>query len=182
VALHIGAWYFTFMVIDRKRIRLASGDYLGKRTYFVTICTHRRMRVFDDVRLGQWLVRRLRTISGRMNFLVHAYCVMPDHLHLLAAGAREDCDLIGFVSILKQRTGFAFTKRFGKELWQFKFYDHIVRSSERAEAVAWYIWGNPLRKGLCDAPQLYPLSGSFTRDWLSRCAPVESWKPSWKRM
>src|SRR6266704_5083306 len=41
----------------------------------------------------------------------------------------------------------------------------LDRSSDLWERVAWYIWMNPVRKGLCAHAQDYPFSGSFTMDW-----------------
>jgi len=65
-------------------------------------------------------------------------------------------------------------------LWQKKFYDHILRETDNFDAVAGYIWMNPVRAGLCDDARDYPYSGSFTVDWKKGMRPVESWVPDWK--
>ena len=62
-----------------------------------------------------------------MNFMVHAYCIMPDHVHFLVEGGAPDCNLIMFVSRWKQVTGFAARDSSGSNLWQKGFYDHVVR-------------------------------------------------------
>lgn len=108
---------------------------------------------------------------------------MPDHLYVLVAGGSDEGDLTTFMMSLKQETGAAFARRTRKCLWQFKYYDHILRASESADRVACYIWMNPVRKGLCAAPAEYPFLGSFTRigkEMLQAVARPE-WPPPWKR-
>jgi hypothetical protein len=60
-----------------------------------------------------------------------------------------------------------------------RYYDHILRPNEVIEDVACYIWWNPVRKGLCEDPRLYPLSGSQTIDWMKK-SPRTNWTPPWK--
>jgi REP element-mobilizing transposase RayT len=74
---------------------------------------------------------------------------MPDHVHALVAGTSSTSDLLELVKDFKQRAGYKFQRTTGQKLWQFNYYDHILRRTDRAEAVAWYIWLNPVRKGIC---------------------------------
>ena len=63
-----------------------------------------------------------------------------------------------------------------------KYYDHILRESDRWEAVAWYVWMNPVRPGLCARPQGWAFSGSFKVDWHALLAPPDdAWIPRWKQ-
>jgi len=108
---------------------------------------------------------------------------MPDHLHVLADAAHDESNLMRFVESFKQETGFAFARRIHRRLWQFKYYDRILRRTDAAERVAWYIWMNPVRKGLCRAPQEYPHLGSFTEigGRMLKGAAASSWVPPWKK-
>jgi putative transposase len=166
---------------QRKRIRLEPFTYRAKGIYFLTICCHKRHSVFAKPSVGAWLVRWLTRCAARHAYEVHAYCVMPDHVHFIAEGTRETCHLARFISEFKQRTGFPYQQKLGLRLWQARYHDHVLRSSADLEAVAWYIWTNPIRKGLCSVPQDYPLSGSLTFDWKQRCAPAKMWSPPWKQ-
>jgi REP element-mobilizing transposase RayT len=121
-----------------------------------------------------------RSESSEFSFAVHAYCLMPDHVRLLLEGLKPACDLVQFVKILKQKSGFDYAKNTGTRLWQRFFYDHILRPNDAPDGVAWYIWLNPVRAGLCVAPQDYPFCGSFTVDFHKRIAPRELWAPPWK--
>ena len=169
------------MSLPRKKIRLSASRYVGKQIYFLTLCTHQRRAAFADLSVGHWVLSRLLGACTKHGFAVHAYCAMPDHLHILAEALAADGGLGRFVSSFKQETGFAYQKRFRRRLWQPRYYDHILRKPEESERVAWYIWLNPVGKGICISPQEYPLSGSFTfLDWRDRCAPTETWLPPWK--
>lgn len=166
----------------RKNIRLPAAYYRGQRLYFLTLCFHNRRRTGANPRVAVWLIERMRVLARNYSFFVHAYCVMPDHLHLLAQGATADSDLMAFVEFFKQDTGFRFEARTRQRLWQFKYYDHIVRKAEAAERIAWYIWMNPVRQGLCIAPQDYPFLGSLTDYGASMLQRRQSepWTPPWK--
>ncbi len=170
------------MPFDRKNIRLAPRNYLGYGIYFVTICIHDRTPRFADASLGHMALGHLISLSTRHSFLLHAYCLMPDHLHFLSEGNSPQCSLLRFITAFKQRTAFAHKNRADAPLWQTKFYDHILRAPEQLESVAWYIWANPVRKGLCAEAAAYPLSGSQTLDWKKLCANANVWQPPWKEL
>jgi hypothetical protein len=88
---------------------------------------------------------------------------------------------MAFVNGFKQRSAFEFKQQRGERLWQHKTFDHILRPSERWEAVAYYIWMNPVRKGLCLEAGDWPFSGSQTVDWKRLLKPSEEhWVPAWK--
>jgi putative transposase len=165
---------------QRKKIRLSSSRYSGKQIYFVTLCCENRQPAFTNESLGRWLVTELSKSAAEQGFAIHAYCVMPDHVHILVEGMTDTCDLVRFISFFKQQTAFYYKKKFGRQLWQSRYYDHILRKAVATDAVAWYIWLNPVRKGLCSAPQDYSLSGSLTLDWRSRCSSSHAWLPPWK--
>lgn len=169
------------MSFERRAIRLNPEQYLGQKTYFVTICCHDREPFFVDLGLGRWLLTHVCDSASRQFMLLHAFCIMPDHLHLLLEGQETSSDLLRFVKDLKQRTAYEYKQRVHRPLWQYNFYDHILRPTERAISVAWYIWLNPIRKGICRKPGDYPLSGSLTLPWPQDNLPEELWVPYWKK-
>jgi len=164
----------------RKKIRLAGEKYRGRGWYFITICCRERRTPFADPAKAQWIIARLRDSALEGQFRIPAYCVMPDHLHFLAEGMNENCDLIDFVRRFKQKTAYEASARFGLPLlWQRYFYDHILRRAEAIGPVIWYIWLNPVRKGMCVQPADYPYLGSFTGEAPKR-QPEFLWQPPWK--
>jgi putative transposase len=110
---------------------------------------------------------------------VHAYCVMPDHFHALVEGSSPDCDFLLLMRFFKQRTSREYSCASGLPLWQKNFYDHILRVGDSPESVSWYIWMNPVRKGLCDKPTQYPWSGSLTEQFENKLQPQDLWVPPW---
>jgi putative transposase len=161
----------------KKQLRRPARDYIGRGTYFVTVCTEHRAEFFSDLVAGQWLVQKLTASAANSNFTLHAYCVMPDHLHFVSEATADPCDLIRFVDGFKQQTAYEFSKTRGTRLWQRRYYDHILRPNESVEDVACYIWWNPVRKNLCADPHQYPLSGSQTLDWMKHSATAPQWHP-----
>jgi putative transposase len=97
-------------------------------------------------------------------FEILAYCLMPDHMHLLVEGTTERSDLQRFVKLSKQRSGFHFTRIAGRPLWQDGYFERILRHDEDAMAIARYILENPVRAGIVDWPTKYRYLGSSVWD------------------
>ncbi|MGI8824159.1 MAG: REP-associated tyrosine transposase [Chloroflexota bacterium] len=92
---------------------------------------------------------------------LYAYCLMPDHLHLLLKLRTNRWTLGDVIGSLKSFT----TERswqLGHEgaLWQDRFHDHILRRSEDGDETAAYILNNPVRKGLVKDRDDYAYSGT----------------------
>ena len=168
---------------QRTNIRLPGAHYLGRRLYFITLCFHTRRRFGTNSRIAEWLITRLKHQAAQWKFFIHAYCVMPDHVHILAAGASDESNAMVFVESFKQETAVAFSRRMRRRLWQGKYYDHILRQCDSMDRVAWYIWMNPVRKGMCRVPGDYALLGSFTEigtKLLRSFRPLD-WTPPWRK-
>ena len=168
------------MKFRRKNIRLPPSCYLGPQWYFLTTCTLGRIPRFQDGRLVAEALGFLVEEAHTHGFDIQAYCFMPDHLHLLTNGTHPAADCLTFVKTFKQRSGFAFKQRTRERLWQDRPYDHILRPDESWEAVAYYIWMNPVRKG-DGRPAQWPFSGSLTFDWKRLLTPPRNpWVAPWK--
>jgi putative transposase len=165
----------------RKNIRLPRPNYSGHQWYFLTACTQNRIPHLQGAELVSQHLVLLAEQAQRGSFNVPAYCFMPDHLHLLVSGLKDDSNCLAFMRTFKQRSGLAFWRSSEGRLWQHKFYDHILRPQDQWESVAYYIWMNPVRKGLCARPEEWPFSGSQTMDWKTLMrAPCRQWSPPWK--
>jgi putative transposase len=168
------------MPIVRKNIRLPADNYIGQRAYFLTICCHGRRPLLRDAERVARHVELLTDLANQLAFAVLAYCFMPDHVHFLCEGLTPASRLLDFAQQFKQQTEFEHRRRTATRLWQFKYYDHILRRAESKDTVAWYIWMNPVRKGLCAEPFDFPFSGSMTSPWKQKASPVVGWLPPWK--
>ncbi len=164
----------------RKSIRLAAVNYLGFRQYFVTLCCFRRQKLLSGQEVCQSVLTLLRSESADRCFRVLAYCVMPDHLHFLAEGTDAGSDLLHFMKSYKIKTTRAYVAQVARPLWQKGYYEHILRAGKALESVAWYIWLNPVRRGIVSRPQEYPFAGSFTGMAMPASWSRASWTPPWK--
>lgn len=172
-----GSLFIYHAMHPHKNIRLAPSAYVGRQSYFATICCFARHKIFTDPRRCSWLLDVLRSESAARAFAIHAYCIMPDHFHFLAEGLESRSDFLNFVKCFKLKTSRVYVAETAQSLWQKKFFDHILRSDESLESVAWYIWMNPVRKGLANAVGVFPFAGSFTRLPARVTRPSVIWTP-----
>ncbi len=85
---------------------------------------------------------------------------MPDHVHLVLVGESDRADLISFMKLFKQKTGYAYRQSHGCHLWQAGYYEHVLRDDEATEGAMRYTLENPIRAGLSRAIGEYPFAGS----------------------
>ena len=140
--------------------RLRDFDYLGFYRYFLTLCIEGRRRPFEDLDAGRRIVDQFLQHAGASAFAVIACCVMPDHLHALVKGTAPNADFKDFVGIWKQRTAYEWKQRTGERLWQEGYFDRVLRDEDADLWVVRYIASNPVRQGLAESPEQYPLFGS----------------------
>jgi REP element-mobilizing transposase RayT len=140
--------------------RIKGFSYLGTYRYFITFCCFARAPVFTDIRLGQSVVFQFRRTCREKKFAILAYCVMPDHAHLLVEGRDNASNLAALIKSAKQSSGQRFAARMKRPLWDEGFHDHVLRPEEDPKSFARYIIENPVRAGIVRSPIDYPLSGS----------------------
>jgi REP element-mobilizing transposase RayT len=144
--------------------RLDQRCYVGLQRYFLTICTHKRQKVFVTAAAVNPVIARLLETTTGHEFALVVYCMMPDHVHALFEALSDNADLGECVRIFKQTTSFDWKRRTGTRLWQRSYFDRVLRADEDTPSVARYILANPVRAGLVTHPLEYPYSGSRTMD------------------
>jgi REP element-mobilizing transposase RayT len=143
----------------RKKIRLPLAAYAEPgSTWHVTICTVDRRPVFANPALARFVCDQIAWYGTRYHILVHAYCLMPDHLHLI--GQVTDQSLIRMLGAFKSFTTTQ-SWNFGHDgaLWQESFHDHGIRQLHDFEETAQYLLDNPARVGLVADSDAYPWRG-----------------------
>jgi len=147
-----------------KKIRLPLSVYQQERVVFVTISTADRQKWFQEFpNLADDAASILVETSRERASTLYAWCIMPDHVHLLIG----DDNIVSFIRAFKGRlVPKARALSPLRKLWQRSFFDHILRSSETLMDIAGYIFENPVRSGLAPLPQEYPFVGSEVwPDW-----------------
>ncbi|MEE9296823.1 MAG: transposase [Phycisphaerae bacterium] len=132
-----------------RSVRLRGFDYREHAPYHVVIAARSGTTPFTDARVAEKTCELIICGAGEAGAYLGAYCLMPDHLHLLISPDRSAMTLGELVGRLKGlTTNESWKLRWTGTLWQKRFYDHIVRKSEGIAEVARYIYENPDRKGL----------------------------------
>jgi putative transposase len=128
---------------------------------------HCRLGVLDrkpllaEPETARLIVEALKFHHGRKAEVL-AYCVMPDHFHVLVAFRVEGVALSRWVGDFKRWVGRRARLELGVQLeWQPSFFEHVVRKDEDLLVIARYILANPVRAGLVQDWKTYPWSGSL---------------------
>jgi putative transposase len=131
--------------------------YVGPHRYFLTFCCADRRDTFTDVAVVDLVMAQFQRAGCDESIAIVAACFMPDHVHLVVEGAREDADLKRFISRGKQLSGFYFKQAYKKTLWQRYGYERVLREEESTRRVVAYVLENPVRAGLAKTVHDYPL-------------------------
>jgi REP element-mobilizing transposase RayT len=130
----------------------------------------RRMEGWLDKGLGSCCLRRPeigKLVEDAMRFFhgtryeLLAWVVMPNHVHALLKPL-GDFALGEIVKSWKQFTAHRAKPLLGwtkTQLWQIESYDHWVRDAEEKGRIIRYIRRNPVKAGLCVAPEDWPWLG-----------------------
>jgi putative transposase len=123
-------------------------------TFFITTNTHQRRRTFQVERNAELFHETLRRYRAEGLYKLHAFVIMPDHVHLLLTTE----DLPGAM----QRIKGAFSRRLGSKfpVWQHGYTDHLVETREEFESLRDYIHNNPVHARLVERPEDYGFSSA----------------------
>lgn len=131
-------------------------------------------RFLDQARYGPSWLRRLEIAQSVVNallhgesdlrhYVLHAYVVMPNHVHMLITPIESVPDIMHSLKGFTARTANLLLDRTGLPFWQRESYDHWVRDGEFDKIVR-YIELNPVNAGLAREPHLYPWSSAARRE------------------
>ena len=126
--------------------------YISRARYFLTFCTYERLKAFADPEVAARTLEQFRRTAAIEQFQILAYCLMPDHAHLLVEGMSATSDLRRFAKMAKQRSGGVHRRRCGQRLWQEGYFDRVLRDKDDVSSIARYIFENPSRAGLSNYP------------------------------
>ena len=120
-------------------------------------------RVLGLPRIARVVEDSLLHFEGQ-RYALHAWCVMPDHVHVLVTPF-EDRPLNTILHSWKSFTANEVNKMLHRAgaLWQPESFDHLVRSPEAFERFAAYIESNPVAAGLCSDPSAWQFSSARHR-------------------
>jgi putative transposase len=140
----------------------------SQRTYFVTFNIDGRRRYMQSDRNCQLFLETLKHYREQGQSLIHAFVIMPDHVHLILTPAigttlEKAIQLIkgGFSYRAKQAVG---------PIWQKSFNESQIQTVAQYHAQVLYIHLNPVRKGMVEKIEDY--------EWSSAKSPLDT-DPPW---
>jgi putative transposase len=131
------------------------------RTYFITTSTANRRRLFQIEANAQLLLDVLKEQRVKNRFHLHAFVLMPDHMHAILTPA-PDVSLEKAVQFIKGN----FSHRLKSKLavWTPSFNETQIRDLETFESFRRYILENPVRARLVDSAHAYSHSSANRAD------------------
>jgi putative transposase len=122
------------------------------RTYLLTFVTAQRRRLFQVSETAELFVQTLNDYRAQGRFDVHAYLVMPDHVHVLLTPA-ADVSLEKAVQFIKG--GFSFRLKRTLDVWERGYDSRRVGDEPQFDAFRGYVEANPVRGGLVVTAEEY---------------------------
>ena len=156
-------------------------------TYFFTQVTYQRQTwLCDD--LGRKALREaILKVRAKYPFKIDAFVLLPDHFHCLLTLPDGDKDFSVRLRLIKtyvtkyygeqlgvdRVVSLSRQKRQEQNLWQRRFWEHLIRDERDYALHCDYIHNNPVKHGLCLKPQDWPFSsvhrfiaqGLYPSDW-----------------
>ncbi|MCA7120528.1 MAG: DUF1156 domain-containing protein [Acidibrevibacterium sp.] len=94
-------------------------------------------------------------------YRLHAWCIMPNHVHVLATPL-HGFSLSSIVHSWKSFTAKAINAALGRSgaVWFEEYFDRAIRDDAHFAAAQAYIEANPVKAGLCAAPEAWAFSSA----------------------
>ena len=126
-------------------------------TYAITSVANGRRRLFQSERSASLVIETLQHYRREGKYLLHAYVVMPDHVHFLITP--QGIALERAVGLIKGGSSHRIGSKF--PVWQKGFQDHRCRDAHEFIARKEYILMNPVRAGYATEPRLFRFSSAY---------------------
>ena len=127
------------------------------RTYLATAVTAQRHSLFQVTATAELLQTTILEYRNQGKFLLHAFVLMPDHLHVFITPA-PDVSLEKAMQFIKG--GFSFRLKSKHDVWERSFNESQITTEKKFIYCVRYIEDNPVRRGLASTPQDYSFSSA----------------------
>jgi putative transposase len=130
------------------------------RTFSITAVAANRRRLFQTDANANLMIQLLTDDRAKGRYQIHAFVLMPDHIHLLITPAPN-------VSIEKAmqfiKGGFSFRLKSKMPVWEDSFMKRRIEDARDFDAHRDYIHANPVRAHLAENPEDFPFSSAHAR-------------------
>ncbi len=166
--------------------------YVPGSTYFFTIVTERRRKIFTDDVNVDILRQAFRNTMKKRPFTIDAVVILPDHLHCIWTLPPNDSDFSTRWRLIK--TWFTKHSNYKNQLpanesrikkreqsiWQHRYWEHLLRNELDFEQHINYIHYNPVKHGYVTNPSdwkhsslhLYIQLNILPANWGKQCSTL----------
>jgi putative transposase len=161
--------------------------YRESGTYFFTVVTYRRQKLFNDDQARDILREAIGWVRQRHSFDIVGMVLLPEHLHTVWRLPRDDSDFSRRWNMIKRRFTIHWKaagrfmpsvksnqrRRRQQGIWQPRFWEHLICDRDDMAGHMDYLHYNPVKHGLAICPHSWPYS-TFGR-WVKEGAYPENW-------
>jgi REP element-mobilizing transposase RayT len=121
-------------------------------------------RLLDTARFGPVYLKQpavARLVRGSIQHCgladcdLHAWVIMPNHVHLLLTPHTNVSSLLCSLKGYSARQANKLLGQTGQLFWQDESYDHLVRTGEEFRRIERYIIDNPVKAGLVESAEKF---------------------------
>lgn len=167
--------------------------YCEGGTYFFTVVTAQRFPLFRDPDACRLLGQTIRSVAKAHPFKTIAVVLLPDHLHAIWELPQGDCEFSTRWKLIKSQFLQQWassggieaeplntsTHRGSRNIWQRRFWEHLIRDERDLEAHFDYVHFNPVKHQLAASPwdwewstfRKYVQAGHYAKNWGSSEPP-----------
>ena len=152
-----------------RRIRIKGG------TYFFTLVTYNREKIFRSIESRALLLEAIEHVNLLHPYTTEAFCVLPDHIHLLWRLPEDDDNYSMRIAEIKKHFSKIYLDNFSLSakanpvsikrgetgIWQRRFWEHYIRDDVDLGNHIDYIHYNPVKHGLVTQVKDWPCSSFF---------------------
>jgi len=141
-------------------------------SYFFTIVTHQRLQILSQPDNIVRLKSAFDRVMKKYPFTMEAFVILPDHIHCIWRLPSADSDYSTRWRLIKSHfsTGLNYpvNERGEKDIWQKRFWEHLLRDEDDWRRHMNYIHYNPVKHGYVQNPINWPHSsfGQALKDGL----------------
>ena len=155
-------------------------------TYFFTV--NLLQRTHNDLLIQHIDILRsvVKKVKSTHPFIIHAWVVLPEHMHCVIELPSDDADFATRWRLIKsgfskampknERRSNVRIKRGERGIWQRRYWEHLIKNDADYQAHMDYVHINPLKHGLVSQVKDWPYStfhrwvthGLYPADWAGR--------------
>jgi len=133
--------------------------YVPGGTYFFTVVTYQHRKIFHDPQACELLKVIWSKVIKNFPFTTNTFCLLPDHFHCVITLPQNDTNFSIRLREIKRLFSVSFhdeknnslncsrQKRSEKNIWQRRFWDHLIRNEKDFNNHIEYTHFNPVKHG-----------------------------------